>query len=224
MTPADGRRSRVRTAEVIAVLLLLIGVILVGWFVARHIPLESLGARMEAGGSLAVLTFLLMGVLATSVGLPRQGLAFIAGFAWGVAPGLALSLAAAIGGCALTSEVSRRWFAHAVAERHPRAIARLERLIRQDAFLKVIVLRLQPLGTNFLTNLCAGLTSVPRSVFLLASLLGYVPQMLVFTLLGSGVRVGSETQLLVSGALLALSVLLGVVLYRRHRRSADGQD
>ena len=218
------KRSRVRTAQGLGALLLLLGVIVFAWVFSRQIALDSIGVRMEEGGAGVVLIFLLAGVLATAIGLPRQGLAFVAGFAWGVVPGLALSLAAAIGGCALTSEVSRRWFSRPVTDRYPRVVAQLARLTRRDAFLKIIVLRIQPLGTNFLTNLCAGLTPIPRRVFLGASLVGYVPQMLVFTLLGSGVRVGSGSQLLVSGALLVISLLLGFILYRRHLQSFGSLD
>jgi len=218
------KRSRVRTAQGLGALLLLLGVIVFGWVFSQQIPLDRIGVRMEEGGAGAVLIFLLAGVMATAIGLPRQGLAFVAGFAWGVVPGLALSLAAAIGGCALTSEVSRRWFSRPVADRYPRVVAQLARLTRRDAFLKIIVLRIQPLGTNFLTNLCAGLTPIPRHVFLGASFVGYIPQMLVFTLLGSGVRVGSGSQLLVSGVLLVISLVLGYVLYRRHLQSVGTID
>ena len=72
-----------------------------------------------------------------------------------------------------------------------------------------------------LTNLCAGLTSIRISTFLLASAIGYVPQMFVFVLTGTGVRVGSNTQLMLSVALLVLSLVLGGVLYRRYLRQAQ---
>ena len=60
---------------------------------------------------------------------------------------------------------------------------------------------------------------MPRAVFLAASLVGYVPQMAVFALLGAGVRVGSGTRLLASGVLLLISLAIGAVLYRRHVRA-----
>jgi len=168
-----------------------------------------------------VLLLLALGALATSVGLPRQLVAFVAGFAFGVLPGLLLALAAAIMGCALTVLASRTVLRRWVQGRYPQVVAGLERLIKHDPFLKILVLRLHPLGTNLLTNLCAGLTSMPLGIFLMSSLVGYVPQMLVFSLIGSGVRVGSNTQLIVSVVLLVLSLALGVVLYRRHVARRD---
>jgi len=51
-----------------------------------------------------------------------------------------------------------------------------------------------------------------------ASALGYIPQMLAFALLGSGIRLGSSFQLVLSGVLLLVSIIIGVVVYRRHQR------
>lgn len=168
-----------------------------------------------------MLVFVVTGTLATSVGLPRQLLAFIAGLAYGVGVGLVLSLFAALAGCTLTLVVSRRWLQRIIRHRFSSVIDSLEKLIQRDAFLKILVLRIQPLGTNMLTNLCAGLTSIRISTFLLASAIGYVPQMFVFVLTGTGVRVGSNTQLMLSVALLVLSLVLGGVLYRRYLRQAQ---
>ena len=217
--PSEGRRRGLGAA-----LLLLAAVVIGGVLLGRHVPLDALGARLEGTGLAGAIAFLAGGVLATAVGLPRQGLAFVAGLAWGTSAGLALSLAAAIGGCALTLEASRRWLHARVRERHPGFVDALARLVRRDAFAKIVALRLQPLGTNLLTNLCAGLTPMPRGRFLAASLVGYVPQMLVFALLGSGVRVGSGLQLLTSGLLLLLSLAIGLLLYRRHLARAEGDD
>jgi len=182
------------------------------------LPLRVWGHQLESAGLAGMLVFVVAGTLATSVGLPRQLLAFVAGLAYGVGVGLVLSLLAALAGCTLTLLVSRRWLHRIVRRRFSSVIDSLEKLIQRDVFLKILVLRLQPLGTNMLTNLCAGLTSIRISIFLLASAIGYIPQMLVFVLTGTGVRVGSTTQLMVSAALLVLSLVLGGVLYRRYLR------
>ena len=54
--------------------------------------------------------------------------------------------------------------------------------------------------------------------FLAASLLGYVPQTLVFALLGSGVRVSEFAQLALGAALFLASMTLGFFLMRAGRR------
>ncbi len=181
-----------------------------------YIPAAQWGEALESAGFVGVIIFLVTGMLATSVGLPRQLVAFIGGLAYGVVVGLSLSLLAALCGCFLTATVSRRFFADIVNKRFPKPIATLDKFIEQDLFLKVLVLRLQPLGTNLLTNVCIGFTRASIPGFIAASAIGYVPQMLVFTLLGVGVRVDSQAQLMLSIVLLLVSVALGVLLYRRH--------
>lgn len=206
-------------------LLALLILIVIGTLVLKPselIPAQEWGIALESKGRVGMLVFFIVGALATSIGLPRQMLAFISGIAYGVAPGVVLSLCAAILGCYLTVNLSRWLFAEKVAQRYPKVIAQLQLFIQDDVFIKILVLRLQPLGTNLLTNVCVGLTAIPIRVFLAASALGYVPQMLVFALLGSGIRVGSNFQLALSVVLLMISILLGVLLYRRHRgRIAD---
>jgi uncharacterized membrane protein YdjX (TVP38/TMEM64 family) len=54
--------------------------------------------------------------------------------------------------------------------------------------------------------------------FFLASVLGYLPQTLVFGLLGSGVQVSHTTQIALGIALFIASAALGVVLMQRSRR------
>ncbi|MEE9320220.1 MAG: VTT domain-containing protein [Granulosicoccus sp.] len=185
------------------------------------LPLRVWGRQLESAGVAGMLAFAFAGMLATSVGLPRQLLAFVAGLAYGAGIGLVLSLFAALAGCTLTLLISRKWLQRIIRRHFSSVIDTLEKLIQRDAFLKILVLRIQPLGTNLLTNLCAGLTSIRISVFLLASAVGYIPQMFVFSLTGAGVRVGSNAQLMVSAVLFVLSLVLGGMLYRRHLQRAS---
>lgn len=175
------------------------------------------GEQLSDKGFIGVLFVFFVGVVITAVGLPRQLLAFVCGFAYGVLPGIALSLLCAIIGCAVAFATARTFLRQFVLSKYPKAVNWLDDFIRDDPFLKILVLRLQPLGTNLLTNLSAGVSGVGPSKFLISSLIGYVPQMLVFALMGSGVRVGSRAQLFVSLGLLGISIVLGLWLVRRHQ-------
>ncbi len=200
-------------------MLLLLVIIVVGSIVfppAEWIPAEQWGLALESKGALGMGVFVLVGMLATSIGLPRQLVAFIAGIAYGVSMGVVLSLCAALLGCYLTVRVSRRFLARHIGQRYPKFISTLNGLVKDDVFAKVLALRLQPLGTNLLTNVCVGFTSMPLISFMSASAVGYVPQMLVFALLGSGIRLGSNTQLILSAVLMVISILIGLLVYRRH--------
>jgi len=202
-------------------LLLLLAVIIVGSILfppSEWIPAEAWGVMLEERGLSGMILFVVAGMLATSVGLPRQLVAFISGIAYGVLLGVTLSLLAALLGCYLTVRVSRLCLRESVHRRFPNMIEKLNNFVREDVFAKVLVLRLQPFGTNLITNVCVGFTSIPIKVFMSASAVGYVPQMLAFALLGSGIRLGSSFQLILSGVLLLLSIIIGVVVYRRHQR------
>lgn len=176
---------------------------------------KQLGEFIDSKGVAGVLVFFIVATLATSIGLPRQFFAFAAGFAFGVPAGVFLSSLAAVGGCAITFFCSRRWLSNQIHSRYPNVVLGLNSLLSEDVFLKILVLRLQPLGTNLITNLCAGVSSISARLFLASSWLGYVPQMLVFCLLGAGVRVGSNAYLVFSLSLLLFSVITGGFLYKR---------
>lgn len=176
---------------------------------------QKLGIYIQSLGVVGILVFMLICALATSVGLPRQLFAFAAGFAFGVSQGVLLSSLGAIAGCAITFCCSRYWLRERVQTRYPQAIDGLNQLLEKDVFLKIIVLRIQPFGTNLITNLSAGVTTIRAHQFLVSSWLGYLPQMLVFSLLGAGVRIGSGTYMTYSLSLFLLSLVIGFWLYRR---------
>jgi len=202
-------------ALVIAIaLILLLFLILVpptDWDRARYA-----GDRLQQLGLTGMLGLVVLGAAGTAVGLPRQVVAFTGGYAFGVIVGLALALIASLLGCLATLFVARHVLGSWVTKKYPQPIATLNRLLVDDVVLKIIVLRLQPLGTNLLTNLSAGVCDIPVRRFLLGTAIGYVPQALVFVLLGSGLRVESGARVLVSAVLLVVSILLGILLYRRH--------
>jgi len=215
------RNSRKPTRQwILGALLVLILLIIVGLLyrypLDEIIDHDAVASLITRYGAFGVIGFILVGIVFTAVGLPRQLLAFVGGYTFGLLPGVLLGTLAAIGGCALTFTLSRYWFRERVGMRFTRVVNALNGFIRQDPFLKIVVLRLQPFGTNLATNLAAGVTQIPARTFFASSLLGYLPQMTVFALTGSGVRVQSSTQLGVSLALFVLSLLLGAYLYRRH--------
>ena len=206
-------------ALALAAVVLLAAVLAIG-AAARALPVNDWAVRLGALGPAGALALVAGGALATAVGMPRQLVASLAGFAFGSVAGFALALAAATAGCALTVLGSRRWLAARVARRFPVALERTAALVADDLFAKVVALRLQPLGTNLATNLAAGALGVATGPFLLASCVGYAPQTLVFALVGGGIASGSRLEALAGAGLFVVSLGLGAVLVGRHRRRA----
>lgn len=181
---------------------------------------EVLGVYLESSGRLGQLLIFFAATLAISFGLPRQLFAFVFGFAFGAQLGVIWALITAVSGCALTYTFARYLFAARFKNRYTQIQSTLSSWVEEDLFLKIVILRFQPLGTNLLTNVCAGLVPLPASKFLLASAIGFVPQSAVFSMLGSGVRLGSKTQMWLSLLLLAVSILLALVVFKRAKRES----
>ncbi|MDB5414990.1 MAG: SNARE-like domain protein [Rubritepida sp.] len=179
-------------------------------------------------GLLGETLFLAAGAVALAVGVPRQALAFLGGYAFGAVIGIGLALVAQILGCAIAffwaGAVGRGWAERRLAGRFGARMRPIVDLLREHPFSAALALRLFPVGNNLALNLLAGMSGIPAVPFLAASALGYIPQTVVFALLGKGVRVDGAWQLVLSGVLLATSIGLGLWLMQRHRAGRTIQE
>ena len=182
---------------------------------------SQLAAVVTGQGQRGQAIFLLLVVAFCAAGLPRQIASFAAGYAFGLWPGIPLVLGGLILACATdffwARLVARDWARRRVLNRLGGRLARLDAFLAANPFSTTLVVRLLPVGSNVGFNLLAGVSAVRAVPFLAASALGYVPQTLVFVLLGSGVGVADWARVALGGALFAASILLGIVLFRRNR-------
>jgi uncharacterized membrane protein YdjX (TVP38/TMEM64 family) len=199
--------------------LLLIAGLAAAGYALRALPVHDFA---QHAGRLGDLSFILLGAAVCAVGAPRQIVAFAAGYAHGVWLGLLLALAAQLLGC-LADLLWARLVAGAWVRALP-VIGRSAHLARLDAFLAThpftatLTLRLLPVGNNLVLNLLAGAFAIRPLPFLAASALGYLPQTIVFVLLGKGIRVDRGVEIALALAAFALSTALGLLLLRRSRR------
>ena len=163
------------------------------------------------------MAFVLVGAAACAIGVPRQLVAYAGGLGYGTWAGAALVLVAEIIGLcrdfAWARLIARDWAARRIGGR----LARLDRQLGRHPFGATLTIRLIPVGSNLLLNLMAGVSAVPAWPFLAASAIGFVPQTVVFAMLGGGVRVDRSLQLIVAGVLFVAASVLGVWLMRRVR-------
>jgi uncharacterized membrane protein YdjX (TVP38/TMEM64 family) len=164
------------------------------------------------GGTL----FVAAGALFIAFGLPRQVVAFLAGYAFGLAQGSALALLAAVLGCITAFAYARLLGRDLVAKHFPTRVRRIDDFLAENPLTMTLLIRFLPAGSNFLTNLAAGVSRVAPAPFFAGSALGYVPQTVVFALIGSGVAVDLVFRVGLGAALFAASGALGVHLYRRY--------
>ena len=169
-------------------------------------------------GVQGMLLFLAMGAIFTGIGLPRQIIAFLGGYAFSVMLGTLLGASAALLGGMLTFVYARLFGKGLLRSRLGERAKRFDVFIGQHPFSMTLLIRLLPVGNNLLTNLAAGISSIRPLVFFSGTFLGYLPQTLVFALVGSGVHVAPATKLAGAIVLFLMSGVLGIYLYRRHRQ------
>lgn len=207
------------------------GLIVVSLILAGYLALDSgwlgfltdenrLASYVHSHGMPGIVFITLAGALFTGLGAPRQVLAFAMGFALGGINGTLLSsLATSVGatGCFFTA----RWLLrHPLSQRFSDQMRQFDRVFHERTLQKILMIRLLPVGSNLLTNVVAGCSSIRFVPFLTGSTIGYVPQTVIFALAGSGIGNADQYQLLLSMVLFVMASLTGASLYRKHRARA----
>lgn len=210
-------------ASGIALMATLVGVgfLVEGGWLGEWLSAEWIDQAVRDRGLSGELLYLGVAAVATAIAVPRHVVSFLGGYAFGVAFGTLLALAATEIGCGLTFFYARFIGRPLVSARWAARARRVEDFIAAHPFWMTLLIRLLPVGNNFVTNLAAGVTRVPAAPFLGGSLVGYVPQTLVFALAGSGVELGAGLRIAIAAALFVISGLIGTALYRqvRHGKS-----
>lgn len=172
---------------------------------------------LHSHGMEGLITIILLGAMFTGLGGPRQLLAFVFGFALGGTNGALVStLTAALGatGCYFTA----RWLLRtSLIGRFGKRMGQFDDLFREQTLFKVLMVRLLPVGSNLLVNLLAGCSGIRYIPFLVGSIIGYLPQMLIFALAGAGIGSADEYKLMLSLVLFIIASLIGALLYRSQR-------
>ena len=159
----------------------------------------------------------LAGAAFTALGLPRQVPSFLAGYAFGVGMGTVWGLLATLLGGWVTFQYARFMGRDFLVRRFPHRIKRIDDFLAGNTVAMALVLRLSPFSSNLAANLAAGVSGVRALPFFAGSALGFLPQTVVFALLGSGFALDPELRIGLSVALFVVSTLLGLWLWRRFR-------
>lgn len=214
-------KTLVKICALLLVVMVAIGYLMYHYSVLDFIDTSAIAKIVASLGWLAIPAFIIFGALFTSVGLPRQVVAFIGGYVFGTLVGVALGTVAAVLGAILTLYAAR-WLARPfVLRKYPQLVFKIDQFIHNRLFLKIILIRFLPFGTNLATNLAAGAAATPVCLFALASFIGYIPQMTIFAMGGHGLRVDSNTQLIVAVGLFLISIVIGSYLYHQHLQTVS---
>ncbi len=170
------------------------------------------------------LVFICLGLVFTALGLPRQIIGFLAGYAFGFVEGTGLALAATTLGCVAAFYYARFLGRSFVVHKFSDKVRRIDAFLNRSPLTMTLLIRFLPVGSNLATNLAAGVSGVRVSPFFTGSLIGYLPQTIVFALVGSGIGIDPVFRISLGGVLFALSGVLGVFLYRRYRHGMTFDD
>ena len=182
---------------------------------------EWIDIHVRGWGQTGELIYLVGAAIFVALGLPRQVVSFLGGYAFGFNLGACLALAATAIGCAISFSFSRFVGRGFISKQFPRRIKNADLFLKENTFVMTLLVRLLPIGSNFITNLVAGVSSARATPFVAGSIFGYIPQTIIFALLGSGISLEPELRITVGVLLFVLSAALGIYLYRNHRQGRE---
>ena len=239
--------ARTSTIKILAsfIMLIIIGIALYQWLIITPAPsptqdailtstensfslsdwtielVEKLNWQQDSSSTLLNTTLLFVFLsIATSIGLPRQIAALVAGINLGAFIGLIIATLTTTLGCLITFSVARHFLRGTITRKYPNKLAMLSEFLGEQTFLKAIVFRILPLGSNFLTNIIAGVSKVSMPAYVGGSFVGFIPQMTIFSLAGSGIRLGAQNELIASATLFIIAMLLTAYLVKKHKQKA----
>jgi uncharacterized membrane protein YdjX (TVP38/TMEM64 family) len=214
-------RTIIRGLIIIAVLIAA-GFLLKKWGIGGGILNEAwIDANIRQNGASGGVMFLAIGGAFIAVGFPRQGVSFLAGFAFGLVTGTLLAVIATTIGCIVTFSFSRFLARRWIASKFSARIAKADDFFKANTFAATLLIRFLPLGSNLVTNLVAGVSKAGAVAFVGGSGLGYIPQSFIFALLGSGISLEPGLRISLSVVLFLASAALGFYLYRKYRREGS---
>jgi uncharacterized membrane protein YdjX (TVP38/TMEM64 family) len=198
-------------------LLVILALVTVGYLLKGVLDQQWIDAQIRDQGVRGQLLFVVVCSLLGSIGLARQLIAFLGGYAFGVVWGFTLAMLAVVVACITTFTISRFLLRNFLLQRFSERIRRVDSFLQENTFTMALLIRLLPLGSNWMANVAAGVSGVRSLPFFLGSALGYVPQMLIFSLVGSGSRVDRFWQVAIAMIMFVVATFMGIYLYRKHR-------
>ncbi|MGE5548840.1 MAG: TVP38/TMEM64 family protein [Solirubrobacterales bacterium] len=202
---------------VLIVTLVAVGVLIEGLGLKDMMGEQWIDAEIRGKGLTGEAIFFGLATVLIAIGIPRQALSFLGGYAFGFGVGTALTLAATLIGSIGAFQYARFMGREFMLRRFPHRIKKIDDFLAGNTAVMALILRLSPLSNNLAANLAAGVSGVRLVPFFAGSAIGYLPQTLVFALLGSGFEVDAVLRTALSVALFIVSTVLGLWLWRKYR-------
>lgn len=164
-----------------------------------------------------------MHVVLTLLPVPKNLLAGIAGALFGVAGGVVLGWVGAMLSAVVAFALARRLGQSAVAGLSGRRVVRVQRLLREQGLLTMLVARLTPFVPFTVVNYAAGVGPTSRRDYLVGTAVGILPGTVAYVVVGASAGRDTTTIALAGGAGVVL-LLLTVLAGRRLRRGGPDRE
>ncbi len=195
----------------------------IGVFILGGIDREQLQSWLEQMGIWAPIIYILLYTIGTLLILPSTPLNLTGGAIfniwWGTLWTTVAAIIAAIVAFAFTRTVGRELVAKRLAGRWEAIDAEM----RQGGLFYMFAIRLLPIIPYGLVNFAAGLTSIRFQDYLVGTILGTLPGVLPFVMMGSGLQALSQGNILPLMCAFTLTGILvgGATWYRRSRQNPE---
>ncbi|CEO04459.1 DedA family protein [[Clostridium] sordellii] len=208
--------------KVLKILISIIILLILGTIICKilsiNIGVEDIQEYVSSFGRLAPLVYIIMFALVPLTLFPDSILAIGGGMVFGLFKGYIYTLIGALIGATISFYISRKLGRAFVKKLTKEKLDNIEELINSKGFFIVLILRLVPLFPFDIISYGSGLTSIKYKDFLLATIIGTIPGILVFTNIGAqSVNIGSNS-FYISIMGLILLVLLSLILKNKFLR------
>jgi uncharacterized membrane protein YdjX (TVP38/TMEM64 family) len=196
------------------ILILFIGIaILMGSkFISKNLDIYDLQKYISSFGILAPIIYIIMFSIVPLTFFPDSILAIASGLVFGFYKGYIYTTIGALIGGSIAFFIARYLGHNLVKKISNEKLSKIEKLIDNNGFYIIFLLRLIPLFPFDVISYGAGLTSVKYKHFIGATLLGTIPGIAVFTNIGAKSVNISTTGFYASIAGLILLFIISIIL------------
>ena len=179
------------------------------------IGIHEIKSYIDSFGNFAPIVYIIMFSLVPLTLFPDSVLAIAGGLAFGLYKGYIYTAIGALIGGTISFYISRKLGRNIVKKLTKDKLDNIEVMVNTKGFSIILLLRLIPLFPFDVISYGAGLTSVKYKDFIMATFLGTIPGILVFTNIGAqALNIGSNN-FYISIALLILLIFISMILKKK---------
>lgn len=207
--------------NILSLIIILILVFIVYKILKMDIGIHEIKSYIDSYGSFAPIVYIIMFALVPLTLFPDSVLAIAGGLVFGLYKGYIYTAIGALIGATISFYISRKLGRNMIKKFTKDKLDSIEIMVNAKGFSIILLLRLIPLFLFDVISYGAGLTSVKYKDFIIATFLGTIPGILVFTNIGAqALNIGSNN-FYISIASLILLIFISMILKNKFIKSTQ---